>query len=383
MKYLKYGKQYIRTFIILTAVFFVLMCVSELSAQPTDKEITKTERIESFVQEKMHERKIPAVSYAIVKDGKIYDQKAIGYASLELRVVATKDTVYQIASVTKTVTAVAVMHLIEKSHLSLTDKIGTHVAGLPTAWQSVTVRQLLQQTSGIPGMSVDQYTMKTVGTDRSEVLKILSEEPIMFEPGSKWSYNGTNFMLLEMLIENVSGLSYEKYVTDYILKGLQSTTFGGVQVVVPGRATHYTWFRFGGERPVQASEIEVLDFSLDPVGYGGGGLNISVSDFAQYIALLQRKEIISQSSLEEIWQPIILSDGEKFIQAEGAPYGTYGLGWIIDQNSTYPWVGGTGGLRSSYIWYPNEKLVIIVFTNLQGSGPEAIAHGIADVFREI
>lgn len=352
-----------------------------LPVQAAEENITTSERIESFVREKMRDRQIPAVSYAVVKDGQILTMNALGSANLELDVPATEDTVYQIASVTKTVTAVGVMSLAERTDLSLEDTIGMHINGLPSEWQSVTIRHLLQHTSGIPDMSVDRYTMKTVGKNRDEVLQILSNKPMMFEPGSKWSYNSTNFMLLGMLIEETRGSSYEEFVTESILKTSESVTFGGVRKIVPGRATHYTWFRFDGKRPSQASNIEVLDFSLDPVGYAGGGLNVSVSDFAEYIASLQRGEIISQASLQEIWEPVILSNGKKFKQAEGAPYSTYGLGWIINQRSHYPWAGGTGGLRSAYAWYPNENLVVIVFTNLQGSGPEAIAEGIADKLR--
>ncbi len=365
----------IRVFIVIC--WIVIRSATGLAAEPTNIEAA----IDGLITSHMEGRRVPAVSVAVINKGKIEFLKTYGYSSLEPSVPATIDTVYQVASNTKAFTAVAIQVLAETGKLSLNDKLGRYLADIPASWKAVTIRQLLQHTSGIPNLSVDQYTLETLAATWEDAIDLLGDKPLEFEPGSQWQYNSTNMLLLDKLIETVSGLPYVRFMAEHLFNPLNisSATFGGINKKVPNRAIHYTWFDFSGEHPKRAAQRQMLDFAVDPVGYAGGGLNISLRDFALWLAALQKGELIKPESLTELWQPTKLIDGTIYQAPDGAPYTHYGLCWIINNEGKQSWVGGTGGLRSAFAVYPNQDLGIIVLTNLQGAAPEQIVEGIGEI----
>jgi len=338
--------------------------------------------LDTLVEARMAERKIPALAVAIIRAGKIDTIKTYGKASIELTVAADADTLFQVASVTKAFTAVAVQMLVAEKKLALDDRLDKFFSDLPLSWGRVTVRQLLQHTSGLPNLSVDQYTMRTFAATWDEALNYLRDKPLEFSPGQQWNYNSTNMMLLDQLIAKISGMSYADFMQAKMFQplGIQSASFGGVNKVVPNRATHYTWFDFSGDRPRQAEQLQVLDYTLDDIAFAGGGLNISIADFSRWLIALQQEKLISKQQLEALWEPIIFNNGTQHHTPPGAPYSSYGLCWILNSDSDPVWVGGTGGLRSAFAIYPEHALAIAVLTNLQGAGPEAIVTEIGKLF---
>ena len=163
------------------------------------------EGVDAIVQRLMAKRHIPGVSVAVVKDGKVVLAKGYGLASVELGVPATADTVYQLASVTKTFTATAIMMLAREGKLSLDDRITERLPDLPKAWHDVTVRHLLSHTSGIKSYTSVKDFHKSTRKDfaRREILDLVAKEPLEFKPGEKWNYTNTGYFLLGMLIEKV------------------------------------------------------------------------------------------------------------------------------------------------------------------------------------
>ena len=160
------------------------------------KTASSSDAFDAYIQSRMQRRHIPGVSVAIVRDGKVVRAKGYGLANVELSVPATENTVYQLASVTKTFTATAVMMLVEDGKLGLDDKITARLPDLPAAWGEVTVRHLLCHTSGIKSYTSVKDFHKTARKDysRREILDLVAKEPLEFAPGEKWNYSNTGVL---------------------------------------------------------------------------------------------------------------------------------------------------------------------------------------------
>jgi CubicO group peptidase (beta-lactamase class C family) len=341
------------------------------------------ESVDEYVRTQMAERRIPGMALAVIRKGRIEKIGVYGKASIEFDLPVTTSTSFAVASISKSVTAVAILTLVEAGKLRLDDRVSSHLRDLPQAWQSVTVRQLLNHTSGLPDVNVNDYTTATIANTPAEALRLLRDRPIDFVPGANYRYNQTNYMLLGMLIERLSGLPYSQFVTDRLFKrlNLQNAVFGDARAVVMRRATTYTQYRYDNARPEQTSGAEVLNAEMATMMYPAGGLNISIDDFARWLAALLNGAIVSKESLDTIWAPTKLNDGTIY-QRPATPslWRGYGLGWVSRLDGRHPFVGGTGGIRAAFFVYPNDDLAVIVLTNWQGAQPESLVDGIARKF---
>ena len=204
-----------------------------------DDEFAVRDGVDAIVQQLMQRRHIPGVSVAIVKDGKVVLAKGYGLANVELGVPATADTVYQLASVTKTFTATAIMMLVAEGKLALDDRITDRLPDLPAAWQDVTVRHLLSHTSGIKSYTSVRDFYKSTRKDyaRREILDLVAKEPLEFAPGEKWNYCNTGYFLLGMLIEKVTGKQYGEFMDERIFKplGMTRTRVNDLRAIIPDR----------------------------------------------------------------------------------------------------------------------------------------------------
>src|SRR5262249_55095542 len=155
---------------------------------------------------------------AVVRDGKVVLAKGYGYASVELGVPATADTVYEIGSITKQFTSTAIMMLVEEGKIAVDDKVRKYLPDLPESWDTITVRHLLTHTSGIKNYTSlpDFQRMSRQETTPADVVKLVSSIPLEFKPGDKMSYCNTGYFLLGMVIEKVSGKSYADFLQERI-----------------------------------------------------------------------------------------------------------------------------------------------------------------------
>jgi len=191
-----------------------------------------------------------------------------------------------------------------------------------------------------------------------------------FAPGSQWSYNQTNYLLLQLLIERLSGMSFEKFCSERLFSPLHLTSpvFGGA-VFIPDRASLYTKVRIGTDPPQTLDQMEDYIFKVTPMGDSAGGLNISIEDFSRWLIALLDGKLISRASLEELWEPTRLNND--------TTVDMYGLGWWLVPQLPHPAVGGNGGGRSSFFVYRKNDLAVIVLTNLIGSDTPSIVDGVA------
>jgi len=207
----------------------------------------KADAIDRYVTSQMQRLHIPGASLAIVRDGHIIKAQGYGFANLELKAPATKKTVYEIGSNTKQFTAAAIMMLVEEGKVALEDSITKYFPEAPQAWRDITIRHLLTHTSGIQNHVAVPHWLDVFRTNlafetappRDELLNMFFKLPLEFQPGESWAYDNTGYYLLGVIIEQVSGKSYWKFLDDRIFKPLDmnATQSTHPQPIVPNRAS--------------------------------------------------------------------------------------------------------------------------------------------------
>jgi D-alanyl-D-alanine carboxypeptidase len=319
--------------------------------------LAHADKVDDFIQAEMKRHQIPGLSLAVLQKGKILKAKGYGFANVELNEPATAETVYQLASITKSFTATAVMQLVEDGKLTLNDKIAAHLPGLPKAWSEVTVWHLLTHTSGIKS-----YTQLAAIADNpqkefssGEMIALVADLPLEFRPGERYDYSNTGYYLLGLLIEKISGQRYGAFLDQRIFKpaGMTSTRVNSFADLIPRRAAGYM-LRDGGIRN------GILVNPSQP--FAAGALVTSASDLAKWDAALYTDKIVKQSTLQQMWTPAKLGNGTM---------SNYGLGWGTREREGRRYVqhnGGIIGFSTHLRRGLDDGLTIIVLANLSGRG---------------
>ena len=182
----------------------------------------------------------PGAVVIVVKDGTVVYRKAVGMANVELGVALQPDMVFRLASITKQFTATAIMLLVERGKLALSDPIEKFFPDYPTQGHVITVEHLLTHTSGIRSYTdIPGWMTGRIKTDMkvAELVDAFKNEPMQFAPGTRYSYNNSAYVLLGALVEKVSGQSYGAFVTEHIFKplGMTSSFYGSNEPVIPKR----------------------------------------------------------------------------------------------------------------------------------------------------
>jgi CubicO group peptidase (beta-lactamase class C family) len=339
----------------------------------------QTAQLDAFMREQMARQTIPGAQVVVLKDGKVLADQSYGVANIELSVPVSAKTVFPVASVTKTFTGTAVMSLVEQGKFSLDDEVRKLLPELPEAWSGVNVRQLLGHTSGLPDVIVKPFTGTWLGETRADALKKLAELPMQAKPGAAWSYNQTNYMLLGMLVEKYSGMSFDDFIMQKIVKptALASASYGDSKVVVPNRGTWYSIIDFSEGRPKRAKSAVPAWVTYPSFIHTAAGLNMTALDLARFAEAVANGRIIKPASLDQMWTAVKLNDGTTFRMEKTLGVG---LGWLVDDIPGHRSVGGTGGSTVAFRHYRDDSVTVVVMTNLQGIDPDAMVDSIAALY---
>ena len=356
----------------------VLLSVA-LSLPPQARGVARADEVDDYVRGEMRRRHIPAAAVLVMRDGRVLKQKAYGLASVELGVNASEETLFQIASITKTFTAVGIMSLVEQGKFSLDDSVRKLLPNLPASWGGVKVRHLLAHTSGLPDVSLGDDTDEVIAETRPEALKKLARMPFNSRPGAKWSYNETGYVLLGMIIEKVTGLAYEEFMARRFFRplGMTRTVFGDDRAVVAGRASMYTRYERQSDSAPSPEGLWTYRNIYPSYTYMGAGLNTNVIDLSKWDAALYEGRILKPSTLEEMWRPARLSGGRVFHLEKNLAYAN---GWLVYELPGHRAVGHSGSDATSYIRFLDDRLTVAVLTNCQGADPDSLALGIAALY---
>jgi CubicO group peptidase (beta-lactamase class C family) len=358
------------------ALSFILAFLIGSTAVATQ---TLDQSVDAYVRDEMTKRQIPGLALAVVRHGRIQKIASYGYADVDFSVPVKSTTLFSIASVTKTVTAVGIIKLQEEGKLSVDDSIGLYLEEVPVSWRKVKIRQVMSHTSGIPDVMSNPFTLDTVAETPEGMFHVFADKPLDFVPGSKWQYNQANFMLLGMIIEKVSGQPYTEFCRDRLFGPIGVTpTFGYPQTLVANRSHTYTILHWS---PTGVSRLEHVQLQtgrlLPSMLWPAGGLNLTAAEFSKWLIALESGKVVREASLEQLWAPIKLNDGSIFEQAPPEPWRTFGLGWGSASDLGHRRVGFSGGTFATFFMYPKEELDVVVLTNMEGADPESLAEAIA------
>jgi D-alanyl-D-alanine carboxypeptidase len=296
----------------------------------------ETKQVDQTVQKWMEEFHVPAVALAVLHQGQLTTAKGYGYANLEHMVAATERTVFRIASITKTFTATAIMMLVEQGKAGLDDSISRYLSYLPPNWSPITLRHLLSHTAGIGNYEALLPDGWKPDDPYENIVRLVSELPLTCCPGEEWRYCNSNYIILGVLVEQLSGQPYREFVREQILValGMNETRWSYAEEIVPNRAQGYAWdsetLSSPGHPPLRNRDKHT------PVwDYADGGLLSTVVDLAKWDAALDAEELLQRSTLQQMWMSTRVADGTAV---------DYGLGWIVQT---------TGGHRSVGHWGRN------------------------------
>jgi CubicO group peptidase (beta-lactamase class C family) len=322
--------------------------------------------VDDYVRAELARQKIPGLSLAVCRDGRLVKAAGYGMANVELQVPAKPETVYQSGSVGKQFTATAVMLLVEDGKLSLDEPIARFFEGAPEWWGGITVRHLLSHTSGVKDWDEPEIDYRRDYTE-GELLSIATKLPPDFAPGTQWSYSNTGYVLLGILVGKLSGKFYGDVLQERVFGplGMTATRVISEADIVPNRAAGYRLEK--DELKNQRWVSPTLNTTAD------GSLYLTVLDLAKWDAALRGSSLLSRASLARMWAPVALSGGGTY---------PYGFGWGIDEQrgrSVIEHGGSWQGFRSAIARYVDDGLTVIVLANLAEADPEVIAHGVAGV----
>lgn len=342
--------------------FYVCATVCLTAAMGT----ARADKLDDIIKERMEQQHIPALSVAIVKDGKVETARGYGLANIELNVAATKDTVYEIGSITKQFTATLAMMLVEDGKLKLDEKISTYLPKMPDVWKDITVRHLLTHTSGIKGYTevTDFFKLSKLPHTQEEIVGMVSGLPLEFTPGAKWAYSNSGYFLLGMILEKAGGKPYETLLQERIFTplGMTRTRSCDPDAIIPNRASSYSWTGKGYRNM----------FPLDKsAAFSAGFLVSTVEDMAKWDAALYTEKLLKKSSLDQMWTQAKLTDGKT---------ADYGFGWGVAKRNGHRAIehgGGTAGFVSNISRYVDDKLTVIVLTNCNNANPGGITQSVA------
>ena len=305
----------------------------------------------------------PGGAAIVVKDGEVVYHKAFGLASIELGVPMQPDNVFRIGSITKQFTAAAVLQLAEAGKLSLDDEITRFLPEFNTHGEKITVRQLLNHTSGIKSYTgMDAWTPEVHKRDFTpdEMIAFFQDEPLDFKPGERFAYNNSGYYLLGYLIEKASGMSYEDYVEQKLFAplGMKDSRYGHPTEIVPNRAQGYM---------PAAAGYQNADYLSMTQPYAAGSLLSTVADLATWYQAVAEGKVVSEASLKEALTPTALADGKT------EAYG-FGLSLIdVKGSKGYGHGGGIHGFLTASRYLPDEKVFVAVFSNCNCNDPGTAA----------
>lgn len=329
--------------------------------------------VDRIAQRHMDEKPIPGLSVAVVQDGRLAMQSTYGVANLASMRAATDSTVYQLASLTKAVTGIGVMMLVEEGHVALSDSIHTHLPGLPEAWHGVTIRQTISHTSGLPPI-LDENGDPLGGGTVDAAWAQVQQLPLTATPGATWRYTQMSGEVIRRLAEAVTGQSWEAFVRARIIEpaGMQSTFF--LYQPPPDSQRVATGYDLEDGSLIAHDWVASYDYYI-PTAMG---LSSTTGDLARLSTALAEGQLITRASRAAMWTPTPHEEGGLGTW-DGASSG-YGIGWVVDANRGHRRVWHSGGGMTTLHHYPDEGLTVIVLTNLSGAVPNAIASEIAGVF---
>ncbi|MGZ3951099.1 MAG: serine hydrolase [Flavisolibacter sp.] len=298
----------------------------------------------------------------VAQKGKIVYEKGFGYRNAELKIPNDVNSIFQIGSITKQITAAVIMELQQEGKLSVHDKLSKYFPGFANG-DKITIENLLTHTSGIHNYTEDSVIMKndiTKHYSQEEMMKLFKSYPADFEPDAKWSYSNTAYSILGYIIQKVENKPYEKVVRERIFQPLGMTHSGFDFTDLSNSDKTKGYFSLN-PRPVAAPIVD------STIAYSAGAIYTTVGDLYKWDRGIYTDKILKPESWKAVFTPY---------------KNKYGYGWGID--SLYGRLitahsGGIHGFSSHILRFPQDEVVVIVFDNSSSNALAGIAKDVAAI----
>lgn len=354
-----------RLSILILSLIFLMGTAALSVAQPASSNNDLARSIDEIINQ-VYKPGEPGAAVIVVKDGKVVHRKGYGMANLELGVPVEPDMIFRIGSITKQFTAVAILMLAEQGKLSLEDDLTKFLPDYPTKGTKITVEHLLTHTSGIKSYtSIPEWlSLWRKDMDLKELVGVFKDKPMDFAPGERYAYNNSAYVLLGVIIEKVSGQSYQDFVEKNIFAplGMKHSFYDNTSRVIPRRVNGYS--------KVKDSFTNAAYLSMSQP-YAAGSLVSSVDDLALWDAALYTDKLIKQESLKRAWTSAKLSSGKLT---------NYGFGWGISSYQGHRLIehsGGINGFATYALRSADDRLYVAILTNRDWQSPGWTAFKVA------
>jgi len=341
--------------------------VLALVVGPARQAPTEAARIDAIVQQHMQLPGAVGLSVAVARGDEVVYSRALGLANLEFPVPVDEETVFRIASVTKQFTAAAILRLSERGKLALDDPLTSFLPDFPTHGQDITLRHLLTHTSGIPNVTDLGKKWSDLAArelSHEEMLALWKDLPLDFAPGERWKYSNSGYYLLGMVIEALSGRSYDEFLRAEFFEplGMSRTRLDSNAELIPDRAQGYAFANgvFQNDRLIGMSQP-----------FSSGALLSTAGDLVRWQTALASGRALKPQSYEEMKLPFVLADGSET---------TYGMGLFLSPVVGHPcvWHGGDiFGFNSALAYFPEGKLSIAALSNSEKLSTERLVEELA------
>lgn len=315
----------------------------------------------------------PGFAVLVVRNGKSTFERGYGVADLRSGAPIAPATNFRLASFTKQFTAMAIMLLAHDGNLSYDDKLARFFPEIPEWGRGITVRQLLTHTAGLP--DYDELYTGAAQIHDDEVIKLLELQPAaMFPAGTRWHYSNSAYVMLGVIVQKASGMSYPEFLRKRIFEplGMKNTVaFVAGKNEIPNRAFGY-----------RKKNDEWIDADQSPTSatLGDGGVYSSIEDLARWDRALAERTLLSAREMQAALTPVSIPGGA---QNDEGKHVQYGFGWFLDPYGSRRRMyhtGTTSGFRTVIERFPDERLTIIILANRTDTNPEELALKIADLF---
>jgi CubicO group peptidase (beta-lactamase class C family) len=289
----------------------------------------------------------------IARGDEVVLSKGYGSANLEWNVPNTASTKFRLGSLTKQFTAASILLLEERGKLKVDDPVKKYLPDAPAAWDAITVFHLLTHTSGIPNFTgfPDYRSLEPFPTTAEQLVARFRDKPLDFQPGEKWSYSNSGYVLLGYLIERLSGGSYETFVQQNLFTplGMKDSGYDSNTAVIRSRAAGYTR---GPGGLVNAGFVHMS------IPFSAGALYSTTDDLLRWERGLFGGNVLSDASLT------------KMTTAFKSDYAFGLIVRVVNGHKVISHDGGIEGFNTYLAYYPENKLTVIVLSNVNGSAPD-------------
>lgn len=328
-------------------------------------------KIDRIIQTEFNNPNEPGGAFLVSQNGKPIYKKAFGLANLELDVKMTPDNVFQIGSMTKQFTAVAILILEERGKLNVSDPISKFIPDYPNG-NNITIYHLLTHTSGIKDFTKMETIFEIAQKEMTpkEMVDFFKDEPVDFSPGEKFEYNNSGYVVLGYLIELTSGDTYEEFIQKNIFDkiGMDNSYYASDRKVIKNRAYGYHQKSHGFVNKT------VISFS---VPFSAGSLMSTLDDMLKWQNALNKNILLQPKNLAQAFTQQSLLNGEKI---------EYGYGWHLynrEGTPTREHGGSIFGFKSMGVYIPSKDIYVLGLSNCDCHSPTQIVRDIAELVNKV